>query len=135
MVKVMNRKMRRHGKPQGASYADVLARKKFQREMCEKAAYDTTLQIQSEIRTQRALWMSVVAMNRAFGIGPKRFMKYAKELMEVTEWYQEMLDNTDEVYANEKLRREAAKCSGTEIEPLYDKEMQEAMEKWNEANK
>ena len=35
----------------------------------------------------------------------------------------------------EKLRREAAKCSGTEIEPLYDKEMQEAMEKWNEANK
>ena len=52
-----NRKMRRHGKPQGASYADVLARKKYQMEMCEKAAYDTTLQIQSEIRTQRALWM------------------------------------------------------------------------------
>ena len=130
-----NRKMRRQGKPQGASYADVLARKKFQREICEKAAYDTTLQIQSEIRTQRALWMSVVAMNRAFGIGPKRFMEYAKKLMEVTEWYQEMLDNTDEVYANEKLRREAQKCSGTEIEPLYDKEMQEAMERWNEANK
>ena len=28
-VKVMNRKMRRQGKPQGASYADVLARKKL----------------------------------------------------------------------------------------------------------
>ena len=135
MVKVMNRKMRRQGKPQGASYADVLARKKYQMEMCEKAAYDTTLQIQSEIRTQRALWMSVVAMNRAFGIGPKRFLKYAKELMEVTEWYQEMLDNTDEVYANEKLRREAQKCSGTDIEPLYDAEMYEAMKKWDEANK
>ena len=135
MVKVMNRKMRRQGKPQGASYADVLARKKFQREICEKAAYDTTLQIQSEIRTQRALWMSVVAMNIAFGIGPKRFLKDAKELMEVTEWYQEMLDNTDEVYANEKLRREACKVSGTDIEPLYDAEMQEAMERWNEANK
>lgn len=79
--------------------------------------------------------MSVIAMNRAFGIGPKRFMEYAKKLMEVTEWYQEMLDNVDEVYANEKLRREAQKCSGTEIEPLYDKEMQEAMERWNEANK
>ena len=131
MVKVMNRKMRRHGKPQGASYADVLARKKYQMEICKAAAYDTTLQIQSEIRTQRALWMSVVAMNRAFGIGPKRFLEYAKKLMEVTEWYQEMLDNVDEVYANEKLRREAQKCSGTEIEPLYDKEMQEAMEKWN----
>lgn len=130
-----NRQMRRRGKPQGASYADVLAREKCIKEACEKAAYDTTLQIESEIRTQRALWLSVVAMNRAFGIGPKRFMEYAKELMAVTEWYQEMLDNTDEVYANEKLRREAQKCSGTEIEPLYDKEMFEAMERWNEANK
>lgn len=130
-----NRKMRRQGKPQGASYADVLARKKFQMEMCEKAAYDTTLQIQSEIRTQRALWLSAIAMCRAFGIGPKRFMDYAKELMAVTEWYQEMLDNTDEVYANEKLRREAQKCSGTEIEPLYDKEMFEALQRWNDKNK
>lgn len=130
-----NRKMRRQGKPQGASYADVLARKKYQREMCEKAAYDTTLQIQSEIRTQRALWLSAIAMSRAFGIGPKRFQDYAKELMAVTEWYQEMLDNTDEVYANEKLRREAQKCSGTEIEPLYDKEMFEALQRWNDKNK
>ena len=132
---MMNRKMRRHGKRQGESYAEMLARKKHTMEACEKAAYDTTLNIQSEIRTQRALWMSVIAMNRAFGIGPKRFLEYAKELMAVTDWYQEMLDNTDEVYANEKLRREAQKCSGTEIEPLYDKEMQEAMERWNEANK
>lgn len=130
-----NRKMRRQGKPQGASYADVLARKKLQQEAVKAAVNDTTLEIKSEIRTQRALWLSVVAMNRAFGIGPKRFMEYAKELMAVTEWYQEMLENTDEVYANEKLRREAQKCSGTEIEPLYDKEMFEALQRWNDKNK
>ena len=130
-----NRKMRRQGKPQGASYADVLARKKLQQEAVKAAVNDTTLEIKSEIRTQRALWLSVVAMNRAFGIGPKRFMEYAKELMAVTEWYQEMLDNTDEVYANEKLRREAQKCIGTEIEPLYDKEMFEALQRWNDKNK
>lgn len=130
-----NRKMRRQGKPQGASYADVLARKKLQQEAVKAAVNDTTLEIKSEIRTQRALWLSVVAMNRAFGIGPKRFMEYAKELMAVTEWYQEMLDNTDEVYANEKLRREAQRCSGTEIEPLYDKEMFEALQRWNDKNK
>jgi hypothetical protein len=74
-------------------------------------------------------------MNRAFDIGPKRYQLFCDKLMEVTEWYQEMLDNTDEVYANEKLRREACKVSGTDIEPLYDKEMQAAIEKWNEANK
>lgn len=28
----------------------------------------------------------------------------------------------------------ASKCSGIEVEPLYDKEMQEAMEKWNKEN-
>lgn len=130
-----NRKMRRQGKPQGASYADVLARKKLQQEAVKAAVNDTTLEIKSEIRTQRALWLSVVAMNRAFGICPKRFMEYAKELMAVTEWYQEMLDNTDEVYANEKLRREACKVSGTDIEPLYDKEMFEALQRWNDKNK
>ena len=130
-----NRKMRRQGKPQGASYADVLARKKLQQEAVKAAVNDTTLEIKSEIRTQRALWLSAIAMSRAFGIGPKRFQDYAKELMAVTEWYQEMLDNTDEVYANEKLRREAQKCSGTEIEPLYDKEMFEALQRWNDKNK
>ena len=130
-----NRKMRRQGKPQGARYADVLTRKKLQQEAVKAAVNDTTLEIKSEIRTQRALWLSAIAMSRAFGIGPKRFMEYAKELMAVTEWYQEMLDNTDEVYANEKLRREAQRCSGTEIEPLYDKEMFEALQRWNDKNK
>lgn len=129
-----NRQMRRQGKRPGESYADVLARKKMTKEACEKAAYDTTLQIESEIRTQRALWLFSLAMNRAFDIGPKRYQLFCDKLMEVTEWYQEMLDNTDEVYANEKLRREACKVSGTDIEPLYDAEMYEAMKKWNEAN-
>lgn len=126
-----NRKHRRQGKPQGATYADVLALKKQQREAVEAAVNDTTLEIKSEIRTQRALWMASVAMRRAFGIGPKRFQRYAKYLLEVTAWYQEMLDNVDETYANEMLRREASKCCGTEVEPLYDKEMFEAMQKWN----
>jgi hypothetical protein len=54
--------------------------------------------------------------------------------MEVTEWYQEMLDNVDDVYANEKLRRLASQCFGMEVEPMYDEEMYEAMEKWREAN-
>jgi len=40
-----------------------------------------------------------------------------------------MLDNVDEVYANEKLRRLASQCSGIDVQPLYDKEMTEAMQK------
>ena len=125
-----NRKQRRHpGKPQGASYADMLAHKKFQMEACRQAVNDTALQIKAEIQTQRALWMCCIAMNRAFDIGPKRFRDFAAELDKVTAWYTEMLENVDEVYANEKLRRLASRCSGIEVQPLYDKEMAEAIRK------
>lgn len=125
-----NRKQRRHpGKPQGASYADVLAQKKFQMEACKQAVSDAALQIKTEIQTQRVLWMACIAMNRAFDIGPKRFYRFAEELDKVVEWYTEMLENVDDVYANEKLRRLASQCSGIEVQPLYDKEMTEAIQK------
>ena len=125
-----NRKQRRHpGKPQGATYADVLAHKKFQMEACKQAVNDAALQIKAEIHTQRALWMCCIAMNRAFGIGKKRFRLFSEELEKVVAWYTEMLENVDDVYANEKLRRLASKCSGIEVQPLYDKEMTEAIQK------
>lgn len=116
------------GKPQGATYADMLAQEKYQQAVCATAVHDHAVQVQSEIRTQRVLWMCCIAMNRAFGIGPKRFLEFAEKLDEVTVWYTEMLENVDEVYANEKLRRLAAQCSGINVQPLYDKEMTEMVE-------
>ena len=122
-----NRKQRRHaGKPHGASYADVLAQKRFQQAVCAEAVHSQAVQLQSEIRTQRVLWMCCIAMNRAFGVGPKRFLDFTSELDKVAAWYEEMLTNVDEVYANEKLRRLASQCSGIDVSPLYDKEMTEA---------
>ena len=70
----------RPGKPRGATYADMLAQKRFQQAVCEKAVNDAAVQVQSEIRTQRALWMCCIAMNRAFDIGPKRFRDFARAL-------------------------------------------------------
>ena len=122
-----NRKQRRHAaKPQGASYADVLAQKRFEQAVCAEAVHNQAVQLQSEIRTQRVLWMCCIAMNRAFGVGPKRFLDFTSELDKVATWYEEMLTNVDEVYANEKLRRLASQCSGIDVSPLYDKEMTEA---------
>lgn len=40
----------------------------------------------------------------------------------------------DKMIELRRLRRLETKCSGIEVEPLYDKEMQEAMEKWNKEN-
>ena len=97
-----NRHQRRHpGKPQGASYADVLAHQRRLKEACQQAANDTMVQLKSDIHTQRAMWLMCVAMNDAFGIGPERFKQFASCLQKRSDWYEEMRDTVDEEYANE----------------------------------
>lgn len=123
----MNRKMRRQKRP-GESYADQLARKKALRDAAERAAYDQTLEKKSEIQTQRALWMAMIAMNMAFGIGPKRATVFAGCLKQVAEWYGE-LTQVDEDYANEKLRRRASQCVGMELSSFYEDDMMAALDK------
>ena len=129
-----NRRQRRnsgkqHGRPQGMSYADELARKRQLREACQQAANDTMVQVQSDIHTQRAMWLMCVAMNDAFGIGPERFQKFARCLQERAEWYEELVKGGDDEYASEKLRLEAQRCSGMHIEYLYEAEILAARKK------
>lgn len=125
-----NRKQRRHkGKPQGMTYAGVLAQKRQLREVCQQAANDMTVQLQSDIHTQRAMWLMCVAMNDAFGIGPERFQRFIRCFQERAEWYKELAQSGDDEYANEKLRQEAQRCSGMPIEYLYETEILAAQKK------
>lgn len=120
---------RQSGRLQGETMAEAIQRKKRTMEACEQAAHDQTLDIKAEIRVQRALWMCCVAMNRAFGIGPDRFRRFGTELQAVVDWYEDnkRKGRGDDVYANEMLRREASKCSGMEVNSLYDEEMMAAV--------
>lgn len=120
---------RQSGRLQGETMAEAIQRKKRTMEACEQAAHDQTLDIKAEIRVQRALWMCCVAMNRAFGIGPDRFRRFGTELQAVVDWYEDnkRKGRGDDVYANEMLRREASKCSGMEVNSLYEEEMMEAV--------
>lgn len=128
-----NRQHRRHaGKPHGMSYADQLAQKRQLREACEQAAKDTTVMVQTEIRVQRAMWLMCVAMNDAFQIGPQRFVRFAECLQERTGWYNKNAAETDEEYANEKLRKEAERCSGIDIKYLYEAELRAAKKRHEE---
>lgn len=64
--------------------------------------------------------MMLLALARS---GSKKFA----ECLEVrADWYREMVDGTDEEYANEKLRMEAERCSGVEIKYLYEAEIRAA---------
>lgn len=70
-----NRQQRRaakKGKRPGQTYADVLAQKRMIKEAVERSVHDTNVTIESDIKAQRLLWISVTALNRAFGFGGER---------------------------------------------------------------
>lgn len=56
----------------GVPLAAKLARDRMLREAMQQAAHDATVQVESDIRTQRALWLSVASIADAYGFGPER---------------------------------------------------------------
>lgn len=59
----------------------------------------------------------------------ERFQKFARCLQERAEWFDALVRDSDEVYAVEKLRQEAERCSGTGITYLYEQDILAAQEK------
>jgi len=59
----------------------------------------------------------------------ERFQKFARCLQERAEWLDALVRDGDEVYAVEKLRQEAERCSGTGITYLYEQDILAAQEK------
>lgn len=60
----------------GVPLAAKLARDRMIREAMQEAAHDATVQVQSEICTQRALWLAVASIADAYGFGPERMKKF-----------------------------------------------------------
>lgn len=110
------------GKPPGMTYADVLTRKKAVAAGIEKAATDAALKVEADTRVQRAMWLMVVSMADAFGIGPKRSKQFFEALQANSEMLERMTAEADEDYAYEKLRRRAEQITGIKIEYLYEHE-------------
>lgn len=117
----------RQGKPRGMTYADVLARKQAIRAGIEKFGADTAMQIEADIRTQRAMWLMVCSIADAFGVGPERMKRdFFPALQANTEELERMTRENDEEYAYDKLRQRAEQVTGIEIEYLYEHEMRAA---------
>ena len=118
--------------PNGMTYADKLAQDRMLREAVERAAYDQTVQVRADIQSQRMLWLCVVSMAEAFGLGPKRVSDFFTSLQSVSEWVEDMTQKNDQQYALDKLRQKAEQVSGISIEYLYEKDILAAKER-NEA--
>lgn len=74
-----NRQQRRaamkKGKRKGETYADVLSQKRMIKEAIDQSVHDHSIAIEADIKTQRVLWMSVVALNQAFGFWREAFRR------------------------------------------------------------
>lgn len=131
-----NRQQRRaakhKGKRPGENYADVLARKKMIQEEVAKSVRDTSISIEADIKTQRFLWMAVIALNEAFGFGGERARKFLAALQEVAEECEKMAEENGGYYAKKKMMDRASQITGIEIKPVHEDEMRMARMK-NEA--
>ena len=103
----------------GVPLAAKLARDRMLREAMHQAAHDATVQVESDIRTQRALWLSVASIADAYGFGPERIKKFFVALQDNSEEFERMKNEVDEDYALEKLRLKAARVTGMDIQYLY----------------
>ena len=114
---------KRKGLPHGMTYAQMLAEEKRLEKAVEKAVVDETVQIRADIQSQQMLWLCVVSMAEAFGLGPKRVSDFFGSLQEVSEWVEDLTKKHGRQYALDKLRQKAEHCSGVPIDYLYEKDI------------
>lgn len=132
-----NRQQRRaakhQGKRPGETYADVLATKRMIKESIDQQVHDTSVTIEADIKTQRFLWMAVVALNEAFGFGGERAKRFMLALEEVANECQQMAEENGGTYARAKLMERASQITGVAITPVHEDAIRQAREE-NEAN-
>lgn len=121
------------GLPQGMTYAQKLAQEKRLQKAVEDAAVNETVRVRADIQSQQMLWLCVVSMAEAFGLGPKRVSDFFGSLQSVSEWVEDLEKKHGRQYAVDKLRQKAEQVSGIPIDYLYEKEILEAKAR-NEAN-
>ena len=132
-----NRQQRRtskhKGKRPGETYMDVLTQKKLIKEAVERSVHDESVSIEADIKTQRQLWVSVVALNMAFGFGGERARRFMDAMDTVRSDMEKLAKENDWDYAIEKLRQRCEQITGIEVRQVHEEEMLQAR-KENEAN-
>ena len=125
-----NRQQRRaalkKGKRKGETYADVLAQQKLIKEAVDRSVHDHSIAIESDIKSQRLMWMSVGALNKAFGFGGERARRFLEALGDVAKETEEMAKKHGGLYARAKLMEAASKITGIDIKPIHEDEMRQA---------
>lgn len=125
----MKTKRKKPGKPHGATYADILAEKRARMRAIDKAAEDGMVELRANAHTQRAMWLMVCSVADAYGFGPERMKLFLETLQRNAEELQRMIDEVDEDYAYEKMRRKAEQVTGEKLEYYIDVELKKSRER------
>lgn len=125
----MKTKRKKPGKPNGATYADILAEKQARMRAIDKAAADGMVELRANAHTQRAMWLMVCSVADAYGFGPERMKMFLETLQSNAEELQRMIDEVDEDYAYEKMRRKAEQVTGEKLEYYIDVELKKSRER------
>ena len=134
MANRQQRRAQKHkGKRPGETYMDVLTKKKLIKEAIDESVKDNSISIEADIKTQRLLWMSVIALNEHFGFGKDRGREFLLAVEEVANEFEAMRKKHDHDYAVAKLMERAGKIMEMEMSIVHEDEMREARAE-NEAN-
>lgn len=125
----MKTKRKKPGKPNGATYADILSEKQARMRAIDKAAEDGMVELRANAHTQRAMWLMVCSVADAYGFGPERMRLFLETLKSNAEELQRMIDEVDEDYAYEKMRRKAEQVTGEKLEYYIDVELKKSRER------
>ena len=131
--RAQRRAAKHKGKRQGETYMDVLTQKQMIKKAVEDSVHDHSVALESDIKTQRLLWMCIVSLNRAFGYAGIRSQRFLLTIDEVREEMEDMAKENGWEYTIEKLREAAAKITRMEVKQVHEEEMMRAR-KENEAN-
>ena len=121
------------GKRPGETYADVLSNRKMIKEAVDRSVRDQSIAIEADIKTQRFMWMAVIALNEAFGFGGERARRFLEAIQKVAEECEELAKKNDGYYARKKMMDRASQITGIDITPVHEEEMRQARLE-NEAN-
>lgn len=131
--RAQRRAAKHSGKRPGETYADVLTKKKMIKEAVEQSVHDHSIAIEADIKTQRFLWMAVIALNEAFGFGGERARRFLEALMKVADEVEQLAKKNGGYYARKKMMDRASQITGIDITPVHEEEMRQARLQ-NEAN-
>lgn len=126
------KKFKHRGRPAGMTLMDEITKRKLVYEGVEKTSTDIALKIKIDRSNQKALWLAVTAIADAYGFGSKRIKLFFDALQANSDEYERMKREVDDEYADEKLRMKVETILGTEIDYLYEDEMNAAHKRYLE---